>query len=130
VPLAENPAVLTHKPAGDRRRFARGQKFTTSVAGAEAEQAYRGAVAAARATGRAALEAALAAWAEPRRVAPTDGVVLAELSGKQLGLARLGEALESSGMSTEEIRSGVGRLLDAGFVELVPLASQLQNDAA
>jgi hypothetical protein len=117
--------VLTHKPAGDRRRFARGQKFTMSVAGAEAEQAYRGAVAAARATGRAALEASLAAWAEPRRVAPTDGVVLGELSGKQLGLARLCEALESSGMSTEEIRSGVGRLLDAGFAELVPLASQL-----
>jgi hypothetical protein len=122
--------VLSRKPDAGRRRFARGQKFTLSAAGADAEQAYHGAVASARASGRATLEAALGAWAEPRRVTPADGVILVELSGKRLGFSRLCEALETAGVTAEEIRAGIGRLLDAGIVELVPLASQLQGDAA
>jgi hypothetical protein len=117
--------VITGKPTDDRRRFARGQKFTLSAAGTEAETAYRGAVLAARSSGRAALEAALLAWAEPRRVAPGDGVILAELSGKRAGFGQLCEALETSGLAPDEIRAGVGRLLDAGIVELVPLPSRL-----
>jgi hypothetical protein len=115
--------VLTDRPP-DRRRFARGQKFTLSAAGLEAEAAYRAAVQEARASGRTALEAALAAWSGPRGVAPGDGVILAELSGKRAGLPQLCEALESSGHAAEEIRACVGRLLDAGIVELVPLASR------
>ena len=122
--------MLSRKPDVNRRRFARGQKFTLSAAGADAEQAYRDAVTSARASGRTTLEAALVAWAEPRRVTPADGVILAELSGKRLGFGRLCEALETSGASAEEIRAGVGRLLDAGIVELVPLASQLPGDVA
>lgn len=120
------PAVLTSKPQDGRKRFARGQKFAISTGlGAEATEAYRAAVQEARASGRAALDAALVAWAEPRAVSPRDGVILAELTGKPLGLSRLAEALEPSGLSTEEVRAGVGRLLDAGILELVPLASQL-----
>jgi hypothetical protein len=122
--------VLSRKPTEGRRRFARGQKFTLSAAGLVAEQDYRAAVTSARASGRNALETALVGWAEPRHVAPADGVILAELSGKRLGFARLCETLEISGLTAEEIRAGVGRLLDAGIVELVPLASQLQDGAA
>lgn len=117
--------MLTSKPPDGRKRFARGQKFTVSAAGADATEAYRAAVQTARATGRAALDAALVAWAEPRHVAPGDGVILCELAARPVGLSRLVEALESSGMTAEEVRSGVGRLLDAGILELVPLASQL-----
>ena len=117
--------MLTSKPQESRKRFARGQKFAVSTAGAEAAEAYRAAVQAARSSGRTALESALVAWAEPRSVAPADGVILGELAGKPVGLSRLAEALEPSGTTPDEIRAGVGRLLDAGMIELVPLASQL-----
>lgn len=116
--------MLTSKPQAGRKRFARGQKFTVSGAGAGAAEAYRAAVQGARASGRAALEAALVAWAEPRGVRPGDGVIFAELAGKPVGLAHLAEALEPSGLSAEEVRAGLGRLVDAGLVDLVPLASQ------
>jgi hypothetical protein len=117
--------VLTSKPQDGRKRFARGQKFALSAAGAEAADAYRATVQEARTSGRAALDAALVAWASPRKLAPADGVILSELAGKPVGLSRLAEALEPSGMTAEEIRAGVGRLIDAGILELVPLASQL-----
>ncbi len=117
----------TGKPTEVRRRWARGQKFTLSAAGAEAELAYRDAVLGARSSGRPALEAALVAWSAPRGVAPGDGVILAELSGKRVGFTALCDALESSGMVPDEIRAGVGRLVDAGIVELVPLASQVMT---
>ncbi|HEX9307989.1 MAG TPA: hypothetical protein VF894_10905 [Anaeromyxobacter sp.] len=118
--------MQTGKPTdGDgRKKWPRGQKFTLSVAGAEAEVAYRGAVLGSRSSGRTALDTALAAWAGPRRLAPGDGVVLAELSGKRVGLPTLCEALETSGIVPEEVRAAVGRLVDAGIVEPVPLASQ------
>jgi hypothetical protein len=119
------PAVLTTKQGTGERRWPRGQKFTLSAAGTEAERAYRDAVSGARASGRQALETALADWAAPRLVAPGDGVILAELSGKRLGLPRLAEGLESSGILREEVRAAIGRLADAGLVEAVPLASQL-----
>jgi hypothetical protein len=119
--------VLTAKPMDGRRRFARGQKFTLSAAGLDAATEYRSAVTGARTSGRQALEAALVAWAEPRRVSPGDGVILAELSGKPVGLGKLCEQLETSGVEAEEVRAAVGRLVDAGIVELVPLASQVQQ---
>jgi hypothetical protein len=117
--------VLTSKPDEGRKRFARGQKFTLSTVGLEAAEAYRTVVQGARSSGRAGLEAALVAWAEPRGIAAGDGVILIELSAKPVGLARLAEALEPSGTTPDEIRAAVGRLLDAGILELVPLASQL-----
>jgi hypothetical protein len=115
--------MLTSKPS-DRKRWPRGQKFTLSAAGAEAEEAYRNAVVGARASGRSALDAALAGWATPRHVAPGDGVILAELSGKRVGLPHLCEALEAAGIVPDEVRAAVGRLVDAGIVEPIPLASQ------
>jgi hypothetical protein len=116
--------MATAKQPEARKRWPRGQKFTLSTSGAEAEEAYRRAVTEARGAGRTALESALAAWAEPLRLAPGDGVVLAELSGKRVGLASLCEALEPSGIVPEEVRASVGRLVDAGIVEPIPLASQ------
>jgi hypothetical protein len=118
--------MLTSKPS-DRKRWPRGQKFTLSAAGAEAEEAYRSAVLGARASGRGALDSALAGWATPRRVAPGDGVILAELSGKRVGLSHLCEALEPAGIVPDEVRAAIGRLVDAGIVEAVPLASQAQT---
>jgi hypothetical protein len=115
--------MLMGKPA-ERKRWPRGQKFTLSAVGAEAAVAYRDAVLRARASGRTALESALADWAVPRRVAPGDGVVLAELTGKRLGLSHLCEALETTGIVPDEVRAAVGRLVDAGIVEAVPIGSQ------
>lgn len=108
-------------------RWARGQKFTLSSAGREVEAAYRAAVAEARGAGRAALEGALAAWAAPHApVLPGDGVLLGELTrAKPPGVAELGRALEAAGIEAAEVRAALGRLVAAGLVELVPLASQL-----
>jgi hypothetical protein len=120
--------VLTAKPTDGRKRFARGQKFTLSAVGLDAAAEYRTAVTGSRSSGRQALEAALVAWAEPRRIAPGDGVILAELSGKPVGLSKISEVLETSGLGAEDVRAAVARLVEAGIVELVPLASQTPSD--
>jgi hypothetical protein len=117
--------VHTGKPTDGRKRWARGQKFTLSAAGAAAELEYQNAVTGARSSGRTALEAALIAWATPLGLGAGDGVILAELSGKRVGFSAICEALETSGMQPDEVRAAIGRLADAGIVELVPLASQL-----
>jgi DNA-binding transcriptional ArsR family regulator len=106
------------------KRWPRGQKFTLSPVGTEAQGAYHAAVASARASGRAALEAALAGWAAPRGVAPADGAILSELAGKRLGLGALCEALEATGIAPDEVRAGIGRLVEAGIVEPLPPASR------
>jgi hypothetical protein len=113
--------VLLGKAPTDAKRWPRGQKFAISSSGAAAEEAYRAAVTHARASGRATLDAALAAWAEPLGVAPSDGIVLAELSGKRLGVSALCTALEGAGIAAEDVRAGIGRLVGAGLVEPVPL---------
>ena len=116
--------MLSTKATPGAKRWPRGQKFTLSTAGAEDEAAYRAAVLAARSSGRAALESALAGWASPRAVLPADGVLLAELAGKRLGLGDLSRALETAGVPPEDVREGIRRLVDAGIVVPVPLASQ------
>ena len=106
-------------------RWARGQKFTLSPAGREAEEAHRAAVLDVRGAGRPALEAALAAWAAPHAPVPAcDGVLLGELKGKPPGLADLTRALEAAGIAPAEVRAALARLVSAGLVLLVPLASQ------
>jgi hypothetical protein len=116
--------------SSDGPRWARGQKFTLSTAGTTAEEAYRAAFTGARGGGRSALDAALGAWATPLAVAPTDGVLLAELREKPRGLADLTSALDGAGIAPAEVRLGVDRLQKAGLVELVPLASaQAKADA-
>ncbi len=124
--FAENhAAMLIGKTPTGSKRWPRGQKFMLSSTGAAAEEAYRAAVLASRSSGRAALDSALAAWAGPRGVAPADGILIAELSAKPLGVADLCEKLESAGIVPEEVRAGIGRLVAAGIVEPVPLPSQL-----
>ncbi len=106
-------------------RWARGQKFTLSTAGRQAEESYRAAVLEARGSGRAGLETALAAWATGHApVAGSDGVLFGELKGKPPGLSDLTRALEDAGIEAGEVRAALARLVTAGLVELVPLASQ------
>ncbi len=111
--------------ADGKRRWPRGQKFTLTSAGAEAEESYRAAVLAARAAGRAALEAALGTWALPRGVTAGDGVLLGELRGKRRGLNDLASTLDECGIEPAEVRASVDRLVTAGLAEALPLASQL-----
>ncbi len=103
----------------DGPRWPRGQKFTLSLAGREAQEAYRSAVLSARGQSRAALDAALATWAEPRQVQPGDGVLLGELLERPRGLPDLTRALEDAGASGAEVRAALGRLVGAGLVEAI-----------
>lgn len=107
------------------KRWPRGQKFALSPEGTDAEAAYRDVVQESRASGRAALDAALAAWAGPRRVTPADGIVLAELRGKRLGVPDLVRELETAGIAADEVRASLERLVAAGVVAAIPLASQI-----
>jgi len=107
------------------RRWPRGQKFTLSAAGLEAEQAYREAILTARSSGRHALQGALDAWAGPRQVQGADGVFLSELAGQKKGLSDLCRAVEDAGIEPSEVKASVDRLVAAALVEPVPLASQL-----
>lgn len=116
--------LLGSRSTGSKKRWPRGQRFTLSAAGAAADDAHRAAVAAARASGRSALDAALAAWAAPLGVSPGDGVLLAEVRGARRSLPELIEALEAAGVEANEVRAAVDRLVGAGLVEAIPLASQ------
>jgi hypothetical protein len=120
--FADNgPSMLLGKTPTDPKRWPRGQKFSISASGTPAQESYRSAVAHARASGRTALDSALAAWAAPLGVAPSDGVLLAELSGKRLGVSALCAALDGAGIAAEDVRAGIARLVAAGLVEPVPL---------
>ncbi|HET6410537.1 MAG TPA: hypothetical protein VFG53_00640 [Anaeromyxobacter sp.] len=106
--------------SSDGPRWPRGQKFVLSQGGRDAHEAHRAAVASARGLSRSALEAALAAWAEPRKVEPGDGVLLGELKDRPRGLQELTRALENAGSSAAEVRAAVGRLVAAGLADPVP----------
>jgi hypothetical protein len=123
-PAADTHAMLQGK-IDDGPRWPRGQKFVLSAAGRSAHEAHRAAVQEARGVGRAALDAALAAWSAPLQVEPSDGVLLAELRDKPRGLPELTRAVEDAGVSAAEVRGAIGRLVKAGLVEPVPLASQV-----
>ena len=90
-----------------------------------AEQAHREAVNGARSSGRATLQAALAAWAGPLGVEAGDGVLLHEVCGQKKGLNDLTRALEDTGLEPAEVRSAIDRLVVAGLAEPLPLASQV-----
>jgi hypothetical protein len=106
------------------RRWPRGQKFVLSETGLVAEAGRRDAVNGARASGRNALDAALAAWAGPLSIVPGDGVVLVELRGAKKGINDLCRALEVAGLEVADVKAAIDRLVQAGLVEPVPLASQ------
>jgi len=112
-------------PAGPKR-WPRGQKFALSPAGEAAESGYREAVASARAAGRTALESTLAAWAAPLGVRAGDGVVLSELRAGRLGVPDLVNRLDTAGIAPDEVRAALQRLVEAGVVGAIPLASQEQ----
>lgn len=105
------------------KRWARGQKFVLSASGAAAEAAYRDAVRACHAQGRAALDAAQRAWAAPLALEPLDGVVLGELRVGRKGIADLARSLEDCGTTQAEVKASVDRLAGAGLVEPVPAAA-------
>jgi hypothetical protein len=107
------------------KRWPRGQKFTLSPLGVEAEVSYRSCVAVARTTGRSALAAALAAWAEPLRLAAGDGIILGELREARMGVSDLCKRLEDAGIAPDEVRGALERLVAAGVVAPLPLASQV-----
>ncbi|HYD39540.1 MAG TPA: hypothetical protein VEB43_01830 [Anaeromyxobacter sp.] len=104
----------------DGPRWPRGQKFSLSLAGREAQAAYQTAVLSARGQSRAALDAALTAWAAPRQVEPADGVLLGELIERPRGLPDLTRALEDAGTSGAEVRTALARLIAAGLVDAAP----------
>lgn len=105
------------------RRWPRGQKFTLSAAGEAADRLHRDAVNGARGSGRATLDAALAAWAAPLGVQPGDGLLLSELRGQRRGLNDLVQAMETSGIEPAEVKSAIDRLVKAGLAEPVTVAS-------
>jgi hypothetical protein len=104
----------------DGPRWPRGQKFSLSLAGREAQEAYRTAVLSARGQSRATLDALLLAWAEPRAVQPGDGVILVELLERPRGLPDLTRSLEAAGRSGAEVRAAMGRLVAAALVDAAP----------
>jgi hypothetical protein len=116
---------MTDPSAPNGRRWPRGQKFSISIPGLSADETYRRAVLGARSAGRTALEAALEDWARPHGVRAGDGVVLGELRAERRGLADLSRALEGCGIEPREVREAVDRLVAAGLVDALPLASQL-----
>jgi len=107
------------------KRWPRGQKFSLTTNGTSAEEAYRATVAESRASGRAVLDGALAAWAEPRGVAPNDGIVLAELRTGKLGVPQLVKGLEPAGFAPDEVRAAIERLIGAAMIEPLPLPSEV-----
>ncbi len=107
------------------KRWPRGQKFALTAAGLAADTAHRETVAQARASGRTALDAALVAWATPLALQAGDGTVLGELRSGRLGVPDLVERLEPAGIQPDEVRGALQRLVAAGLVEAIPLASQM-----
>ena len=106
------------------KRWPRGQKFGLSARGVEADAAYRAAVAAARASGRNALESAEREWAQPLGLLPGDGVVLGELRSGRHSIADLARDLEDCGVSAGDVKAAVDRLCDAQLVEPQPAATE------
>lgn len=98
-------------------RWPRGQRFSLSPIGIEAEAAYRSAVQDVRALGREALELAERRWADRLGLDPCDGIVLTELRQGRLTLPQLARAMECCDTSDIQVRAALDRLVRAGFVE-------------
>ena len=102
-------------------RWPRGQRFGLSAQGVEVEAAYRATVQDVRSLGREALALAEKRWAEPLRLSPGDGVVMAQIRPGRRSFADLGHALEDCGTPPTQIRESVDRLVEQGLVEALPL---------
>ncbi len=100
-----------------RSRWARSDRFSLSMAGAQAETAYRDAVVASRAeAGRSSYDAARDEWAHAFSLEPDDGVYLGELRGRPSTLSDVVDALDLCGKSRQEALEALARLVDAGLV--------------
>lgn len=103
------------KPA--KRKWPRSQRFTLSEKGMAAEQEYRTSIERARDQGgRAAFEAARTTWATTYKVEPDDGAYLGELRGGPHQVAKIVDALYTSGKTRPEAYEALERLLDAGLL--------------
>jgi len=102
------------------RRWPRGQRFTLSAPGIEAEAAYRAAVMDVRSLGRDALTQAEKRWAEPLGLAPSDGIVMAEIRPGRRSLSDVSKALEPCGTPAAQVRESIDRLVEKGLVEPLP----------
>lgn len=105
------------------KRWPRGQKFALSERGIVAEASYRDVVAAARSSGRSALELAQQQWAVPLGVAPQDGVLLAQLRGGKRSIAEVARLLEDCGTTAADVKSAIDRLTDALLVDAPSVAA-------
>jgi hypothetical protein len=105
------------------KRWPRGQKFGLSDRGIEAESAYRDAVAAARSSGRSALEQAQQQWAAPLGVQPQDGVILAQIRAGRRSIAEVARSLEDCGTTAADVKAAIDRLTDALLVDASPVAA-------
>ena len=103
------------------RRWPRGQRFTLSAPGVDAEAAYRAAVMDVRSLGRDALTQAEKRWADALGLSPADGIVMAEIRPGRRSLADLARALDACGTPAAQIRESVDRLVEKGLVEPLPL---------
>ena len=112
------------------RRWPRGQRFTLSPSGVDAEAAYRDAVMGVRSMGREALAQAERRWAEPLGLSSTDGIVMAEIRPGRRSLADLARAREACGTPAAQIRESVDRLVEKGLVEALPLPGAVVPPAA
>lgn len=102
-------------------RWARGQKFRVTTAGAAAEAQYQATLKEGRERGgRTAFDELTAGWAAPLGVRPGDGVFLAEVKGTMPTLGTLLESMESSGVVKKDATAALDRLIQAKLVELVP----------
>ena len=111
------------KPTRTGKRWPRGQRFVLTALGASAEVAYREAVQAARAQGRAALDQAQRGWAAPLGLEPSDGVVLSELRPGRRSIADVARNLDDCGTSLAEVKASVDRLAEAALIEPAPAAA-------
>lgn len=102
-------------------RLGRAQKLRLTATGREAVDAHRLMVERARSgTGRAEFEASRAAWAQPRGIAPEDGLFLVEFAGHDYTYQQVARELERCGAPPAEVKKGVLRLLALGLLEIVP----------
>lgn len=94
--------------------------FALSESGQRRQSEYQERIVEARGEGgRHSYDTARLAWARDVGVEPEDGVYLSELNDGSVKLSTLVDALESCGKSKRDALAALGRLVDAGLVQVV-----------
>ena len=120
MPPDDQPAKLD-SPA--KLKFARSQRFRLTARGAEAATFWKERLALSQGGGRTAFDSANNDWAKAFAVDPDDANYVAELSQDPMRVEDLLAALESTGVSRENVKTVLGRLHEKGLVE--PVTSSL-----